>query len=204
MTYQIVFSQGTVTVPVPAGERVIVQSLSPALVFQVVGFPNMPPTQTLLATVENATYLSPTFTNATNVVIQANASDVYFSVGTAPDLNVNNGKWQPQATPANIPDGAAMIMTAAETLNGLVTATPTVARNVQMPLGTNLELATEWAIDEAYDFSLITLAAFALTLTVNTGVTIVGSPVTAATAGSAAMFRVRKTALNTFIVYRLN
>jgi hypothetical protein len=204
MSYQIIFTQGSATVVVPAGERIAVQSYSPAIVSQVVGFPNMPPTRTVLATVENTTFVSAAFANGATIFIEAGASNVYFSVGVSPDISFDNGKWQPQAAPSNIPDGAAMIMTAGELLNGLVTATPTVARNVQMPLGTNLELATEWAIDEGFDFSLITLAAFALTLTVNTGVTIVGSPATAATAGAAAMFRVRKTALNTFIVYRLN
>jgi hypothetical protein len=72
-----------------------------------------------------------------------------------------------------------------------------------MPLGTDLDLATEWAIGESFDFSVITLAAFALTITVNTGVTIVGSAATAATSGASARFRLRKTAAGTFIVYRI-
>jgi hypothetical protein len=204
MSYQIIFTQGTSTVPISAGERIIVQSISPALVYQLVGFPNMPPTRTLLATVENGTYLSPVLTNGGTIVIEAGASEVYFSVGVSPDISFNNGKWKPQGAQSVIADGASMIMTAANVLSGIITATPTVGRNVQLPTGTNLELATEWAIDEGVDFSLITEAAFALTITVNTGVTIIGSPSTAATSGSAATFRVRKTALNTFVVYRLS
>lgn len=204
MTYQIIYTQGTSTVPIPIGERITVQSIAPALVYQLVGFPNMPPTRTLLATVENTTYVSPVFTNGGTVVIEGNASDVYFSVGVAPDLNVNNGNWQPQPAPSNIADGGSMIMTAAEVLTGIVTATPTASRNVQLPTGANLDLATEWAINESFDFTLITLAAFALTITVNTNVTIVGSAATAATTGSAATFRIRKTAADTFVVYRLS
>jgi hypothetical protein len=88
-------------------------------------------------------------------------------------------------------------------LTGIVTATPTTARSIQLPTGANLDLATEWAIDEAFDFSVITLAAFVLTITVNTGVTIVGAATTAATAGASARFRLRKTAADTFIVYRI-
>jgi hypothetical protein len=64
-------------------------------------------------------------------------------------------------------------------------------------------LATEWAIGEAFDCTFITLGAFILTITVNTGVTIVGAAVTAATAGSTARFRLRKTAADTFIAYRI-
>lgn len=202
MSYQVIFSEGTATVAVPAGEKIAVQSLSPASVFQEVGFPNFPEALDLLTVVDNTTYVSAAFTNATNVVIQAGASGAYYSVGVAPDIS-NNGNWQPQGAPANITDGGSMIMTAANVLTGIVTATPTQARNVQLPTGANLDLATEWAIGDSFDFSLITLAAFALTITVNTNVTIVGDPATAGTSGAVARFRIRKTAADTFVVYRI-
>jgi len=203
MSYNIVFTQGTATVTVPANEKIVVQSYSPTSVFQEVGYPNFPETNDLLSVVENTTYTSAAFSAATTVIIQAGASGAYYAVGVAPAIS-NNGNWQPQGAPANIADGASMIATAANILTGIVTATPTEARNIQLPTGANLDLATEWAIDEAFDFSVITLAAFALTITVNTGVTIVGSAATAATSGSTARFRLRKTAADTFIAYRLS
>jgi hypothetical protein len=203
MSYNIVFTQGTATVSVPANEKIVVQSYSPTSVFQEVGYPNFPETNDLLSVVENTTYTSAAFSAATTVIIQAGASGAYYAVGVAPTIS-NNGNWQPQGAPANIADGASMIATAANVLTGIVTATPTEARNIQLPTGANLDLATEWAIDEAFDFSVITLAAFALTITVNTGVTIVGSPATAATSGSTARFRLRKTAADTFIAYRIS
>jgi len=203
MSYNIVFTQGTATVTVPANEKIVVQSYSPTSVFQEVGYPNFPETNDLLSVVENTTYTSAAFSAATTVIIQAGASGAYYAVGVAPAIS-NNGNWQPQGAPANIADGASMIATAANILTGIVTATPTEARNIQLPTGANLDLATEWAIGEAFDFSVITLAAFALTITVNTGVTIVGSAATAATSGSTARFRLRKTAADTFIAYRLS
>jgi len=203
MSYNIVFTQGTATVSVPANEKIAVQSYSPTSVFQEVGYPNFPETNDLLSVVENTTYTSAAFSAATTVIIQAGASGAYYAVGVAPTIS-NNGNWQPQGAPANIADGASMIATAANILTGIVTATPTEARSIQLPTGANLDLATEWAIDEAFDFSVITLAAFALTITVNTGVTIVGSAATAATSGSTARFRLRKTAADTFIAYRLS
>jgi hypothetical protein len=203
MSYQVVFSQGTATVTVPAGEKIAVQAYSPASVFQEVGYPNFPESQDLLTTVDNTTYVSDAFTNATSVTIQAGASGAYYSIGVAPDIS-NNGNWQPQGAPANIADGASMIATAANVLTGIITATPTEARNIQLPLGSNLDLATEWAIGDSFDFSVITLAAFALTITVNTGITsIVGSAATGATSGSVARFRLRKTAADTFTAYRI-
>ena len=203
MSYNIVFTQGTATVSVPSGEKIVVQSYSPTSVFQEVGYPNFPETNDLLSVVENTTYTSAAFSAATTVIIQAGASGAYYAVGVAPAIS-NNGNWQPQGAPANIADGASMIATAANILTGIVTATPTEARNIQLPTGANLDLATEWAIGEAFDFSVITLAAFALTITVNTGVTIVGSAATAATSGSTARFRLRKTAADTFIAYRIS
>ena len=202
MSYQAIFTQGTATVTVPAGQKIAIQSFSPANVFQEVGFPNFPDSQDLLTVVDNATYISSAFTNATNVTIQAGASGVLYSVGAAPQIG-NDGNWQNQPAPANIADGASMAMTAAELLTSIVTATPTASRNIQLPTAATLEAATVFAIDDSFDFSLITLAAFALTITVNTGVTIVGGAATGAGSGSAARFRLRKTAANTFIVYRI-
>jgi hypothetical protein len=203
MSYNVIFAQGTATVTVPAGEKIAVQAYSPASVFQEVGYPNFPESQDLLTTVENTTYVSSAFTNATSVTIQAGASGAYYSIGVAPDIS-NNGNWQPQGAPANIADGGSMIATAANVLTGIITATPTASRDIQLPTGANLDLATEWAIGDSFDFSVITLAAYALTITVNTGITtIVGSAATGATTGSVARFRLRKTAADTFTAYRI-
>ncbi len=203
MTYQVIFAQGTATVTVPAGEKIAVQAYSPALVFQEVGYPNFPESQDLLTTVENTTYVSGAFTNATSVTIQAGASGALYAIGVAPVIT-DDGNWQLQGAPADIADGASMIATAANVLTGIVTSTITQARSLQLPTGANLDLATEWAIGEGFDVTFMTLGAFVLTITVNTGVTIVGSAVTAATAGSVARFRLRKTAADTFIAYRIS
>ena len=203
MSYQVIFAQGTAVVTVPAGEKIAVQAYSPASVFQEVGYPNFPESQDLLTVVDNTTYVSAAFTNATSVTINAGASGAYYSVGVAPDIS-NNGNWQPQGAPANIADGGSMIATAANVLTGIITATPTASRDIQLPTGANLDLATEWAIGDSFDFSVITLAAYALTITVNTGITtIVGSAATGATTGSVARFRLRKTAADTFTAYRI-
>jgi len=202
MSYNVVFAQGTATVTVPAGEKIAVQAYSAASVFQEVGFPNFPESQDLLTVVDNTTFVSDAFTNATIVTIQAGASGALYAVGVSP-LITDDGNWQIQRATGNVTDGASMIATASDVLSGIVTATPTTTRSIQLPTGENLDLATEWAVNQSFDFTVLTLAAFALTITVNTGVTIVGSAATAATSGSAARFRARKTAADTFIVYRI-
>jgi hypothetical protein len=126
MSYQVIFTQGTATVTVPAGQKIAVQAFSPASVFQQVGFPNFPDSQDLLTVVENTTYVSPAFTNATIVTIQAGASGAFYSTGTAPTIG-NDGNWQSQPAPANIADGGSMVMTAANLLTSIITATPTAS-----------------------------------------------------------------------------
>ena len=70
-----------------------------------------------------------------------------------------------------------------------------------MPLGTTLETLISWSSTNlGYDFSFINTGGTNSSLVGNTGVTFVGS---SATTGSA-RFRIRRTAANTFVVYRLS
>jgi hypothetical protein len=67
-----------------------------------------------------------------------------------------------------------------------------------------MDLGSTFNVNDFFDWSVITLAAFALTTTAGaSGHTLVGSGATAATSGSAARFRTRKTAAETFVTYRI-
>lgn len=202
MSYQTIAAQGTAVVTLTAGQKIVVQTQGSAEILQQVGYPNYPSQLDLLNALSNGTYTSSAFANGGTVEIRAGAFPVFYDVGTDPVVG-NNGNWQPQGAPTNVTDGGSMIMTAAGLLSGIVTATPTQARNVQLPLGSDLDAAATMVIGDSFDWSLITLAAFALTITVNTNMTIVGAPATGATSGSAARFRTRKTAANTFVTYRI-
>jgi len=73
---------------------------------------------------------------------------------------------------------------------------------VTMALGTTLETLVPWAsVNTGYDFTVINTASGTITMAVNTGVTALGA-LTIPTATSAG-FRLRRTAANTFIMYRL-
>ena len=202
MSYNIIAPQGTATVTLTAGQKIVVKTAGETLVSQTVGYPNYPEQNDVLTTVVNGTYTSSAFANGGTVIIQSGAFETLYDVGTDPVIG-DNGNWQPQGAPVNVTDGGSMVFTAAGLLSGIVTATPTQARNVQLPLGTALDAATTLAVGDSFDWTLITLAAFALTITVNTGMTIVGAAATAGTSGAAARFRTRKTAAGTFVTYRL-
>jgi hypothetical protein len=199
MSYNVIFTQGTATVTVPAGEKIAVQAYSPALVFQEVGFPNFPDSQDLLTTVENTTYVSGAFTNATSVTIQAGASGATYAVGTDPVVS-DDGKFQLQGAPGVL--NATGALTAAMILSGIVTSTTAAAVAGTLPTGAVLDAASEFAIGDSFDWSVIATGANAFTVTAAaTGHTVVGTAAVATVTSGA--WRTRKTAAETFVSYRI-
>jgi hypothetical protein len=104
----------------------------------------------------------------------------------------------------NIADGASMTFTAANLLSGIVTATPTEARDIQAPTASALITAVDADTETGlgFEFTIINLASatHALTLTVNTGTTLVGSVTIAA--ASSATFVARLAATDAVVIYR--
>ena len=199
MSYNVVFAQGTVTVTVPAGEKIAVQAYSSASVFQEVGYPNFPESQDLLQVVDNTTYVSGAFTNATSVTIQAGASGATYAIGTDPVVS-DDGKFQLQGTPGVL--NATGALTAAMILSGIVTSTTAAAVAGTLPTGAVLDAASEFAIGDSFDWSVIATGANAFTVTAAaTGHTIVGTAAVATVTSGA--WRTRKTAAETFVSYRI-
>jgi hypothetical protein len=97
-----------------------------------------------------------------------------------------------------------MTFTAANLLSGIVTATPTEARNIQAPTASALITAVDADTETGlgFEFTIINLAGatHALTLTVNTGTTLVGSVTIAA--ASSATFVARLAATDAVVIYR--
>lgn len=195
---------GKATVTVPAGESVAVYTQGQALVSRTLGFPNYPDQTTPIGTVTNGQSVFGSYASGATIVIEAVGSQaVLYEVGTAPAVTQWRLNSQVQVAPANIADGGSMVFVPADLLTGIVTATPTAGRNIQLPTGAAMDLASEFLVNDSIDWTLITLAAFALTITVNTNHTIVGTAATGAASGNAARFRTRKTAADTFVTYRI-
>lgn len=105
------------------------------------------------------------------------------------------------------------VLTAANLTAGIVTTTGATAPSEhQLPTGTALDAELTLNVGESFDFVLIntgTGASDDATITVNTGVTIVGNPTVGALTDATIIsgsgtFRVRKTAAATYVVYRLS
>lgn len=201
----IIAPNGRATVLIPANESIAVWTQGQAQVSRTIGFPNFPDQTTLLGTVTNGqTVFGPYASGATIVVESVSAIPVLYEVGTSPVVQQWRLSQQVQVTPTVIADGGSMAFTPADILAGYVTATPTAARNIQLPTGAAMDTASEFLINDSVDWTLLTNAAFALTVTAGTsGHTVVGTMATGATSGSVARFRTRKTAADTFVTYRL-
>jgi len=117
------------------------------------------------------------------------------------NLQMLNGAVVPYApTPSN--SNSAETLTNAKLQSQIINTTGTTF-TVTMPLGTTLETLVPWATTNiAYDFYVINTASGTITMAANTGVTTLGG-LTIAT-GVSAHFRIRRTAANTFVLYRLS
>jgi hypothetical protein len=200
MSYNIVFTQGTATVTVPAAESIAVQSYSATSVFLEVGFPNFPEAQDLVGVVENTTTVFGPYASGATIVIQAGASGAAYAVGTSPVVS-DSGKYQTQSAPTAL--NATGTLTAAAILSGIVTSTSAAGVVATLDTGAIVEAASEFAIGDSFDWSVINTGPNTFTVTAAaSGHTIVG--VGAVATVTSAAWRTRKTAADTFVSYRLS
>ena len=110
----------------------------------------------------------------------------------------------------------AATITAAQLLNGIITGThaETGTQAYTLPTGADLDaaLTVRMGIGASFDFSIINLSPAdvdTITLTASVGITIVGQPIVHSNEWEVSyyrntgMFRCRKTAADTFVVYRI-
>ena len=130
---------------------------------------------------------------------QANVRQVIDPAGNAQFLASGVVQYAPAPTSIS----AAATLTNASIQAQLIVTTGT-SYTIRMPVGTTLETLISWAgVDLGYDFSIVNTASGTITLdATETGVTGVGT-MTVLT-GISARFRIRRTAANTFIVYRIS
>lgn len=105
--------------------------------------------------------------------------------------------------PAPTAKSTTATLTAAELKTGIISTTGT-SYTVTLPTGTAIDAGFSGIpanVDIGFDFSVVNTASGTITIAVNTGVTSLGT-LTIATATSA-IFRLRRTAANTYVVYRL-
>ena len=117
-----------------------------------------------------------------------------------------------QVEPATMIDGATIDVD--DLLTGMILGTPTAAAEYKLPLAADLDEAwlDEVEVDRAFDLQIVNLAAtedWYITITTNTGWTIVGNAIVNSNDWEdsyylgTGTFRIRKTAADTFTIYRI-
>ncbi len=110
MTVNVLFAQGTVDVSVPASEKIAVLTDGTARVYSVLGYPNFPGSVNDLGEVENEQSVFGTFSSsvATTIRIEStSAAPVYYTVGSAPEVEKNGASIVATATPFEVTGLAA-------------------------------------------------------------------------------------------------
>ena len=107
-----------------------------------------------------------------------------------------------KAQPAQTSKSAAVTLTIAELLTGIIQYTGAAA-TLTLPTGTSIEggLPATFPTDMSFDVSFINTGAALLTIGANGNTTVGTMTVATLTSG---IFRFRKTAANTYTVYRLS
>jgi hypothetical protein len=208
----IIYPNGNATITIPAGEKIAIFTRDLAKVYKSVGYPNFPATNDVDFTVENTTTVSSAYASGATLTVEAFAAEVYYEVGTAPQVQeIYTSPKQGAPTAMTV----AATMTATGLLSRIITGTHAAGATQAyvLPTGTLLDAASEFAIGDAFDWVLINLSAAAadtITVTAGTDHTIVGNPIvqsahstTGGIYGNSSQWRTRKTAANTFVSYRI-
>lgn len=196
----IVYPFGNQTFTVPAGASIIVSTQGRATVSQSANYPNFPAQFAPVGTVSTGAATFGPFASGALITVDGGPDLCYVAIGTAPAvLNRAGGRVQGDPVALN----ATGAVTAAMIFGGLVTSTTAAAVTGTLPTGAVLDAASDLAIGDAYDWSVInTGATNAFTVAAATGHTIVGAAAVALS--SSGQFRTRKTAASTYITYRIS
>ena len=157
MSFLVLPNGNSGDIVIPAGESIAVACQGQAQVWRKTNFPNYPEQVTLLGTVINGQTVFGAYASGAVVIVEASGGvTAFYEVGTAPQVQQGRLVSGVQAAPTDIADGGSMAYTPAAILGGLVTATPTAGRNIQLPTGAAMDLASNFAINDFFDWSVIT------------------------------------------------
>jgi len=175
----IVHANGEAQVNVAASSKLTLQSDSEVQIYVLTGYPNLPSTWDLFATVAPGNlYLSAAVSAASVFRIEASEAPVYYEVGATPVIR-QKALFQQAAASAEA-DGAQTV-TAEQMINGIVVHTVTTGRTLTTPTGAVLTAAcpSTLAAGDSFQFHVITVGSGAddiSTLTAGDGdVTFVGN-----------------------------
>lgn len=142
------------------------------------------------------------FYPAVNTVAVSTAGSERLRTDLTGNFYVETGPlWQYAPTPTS--KSAAATLTAAELRTGIIVGTGT-AYTLTLPTGATIDASFTGAptTNIGFDFYVVSGASGVITMAINSGVTNSGGLTVAA--GTSAHFRLRRTAADTYVMYRLS
>jgi hypothetical protein len=197
MSFLVPFS-GPARVTLPAGARLQAWSAAPYTLSLVTS-----PVDINGAEVElhNAAGFHTTAVYANGATINISgggSSPLYYSVGTAATVTELLATTQRSVGTLNATGG----LTSTLIQTGIVTSTTAAAVVATLDTGAVMELSGTFAVNDCFDWSVINTGPNTFTVTAAaSGHTVVGAGAVAT--GTSGRFRTRKTAVDTFVTYRL-
>ena len=197
-----ILSHGRSEVTVPAGASVAVCTPGVASVFLKGRYANYPDTMAPIGQVSGGVQqVFGPYANGATIVIDAAAAGAEYAVGVNPSCNQSTLKVGQVPSPGVLNTTGAL--TAALMTSGIITSSTAAAVAGTLPTGSVMDAAVDLAVNDSFDWFVInTGGSNAFTVSAASGHTIVGNGVVAA--NTSAHFRTRKTAVGTFVTYRVS
>ena len=197
----IIYANGSAEVVVGAAGYLAVSTAQDAKVYQknlTSNSPNFPTGAALIGTVIAGQTVYGPYASGGTFIIESGAGVTFWAKGLSPNCR-DYLQTKQQIAPGVL--NTTGTLTAAMIQAGIVTSTTAAAVTATLDTGTIMDAAADMAINDSFDWAAIATGANAFTVTAAAGHTLVGSGVVATV--TSGHFRTRKTAVNTFITYRL-
>ena len=189
-----VVAKSSVDIAVPAGESILVFCQDRASVYQVVG-----EIRTLLGNVTAGSQTFGPFVSGATIAIDAGDYLAWYSVGASPIMRELIG-YRIQRAPVAINASGAIPLSAL--ITGVINANAgLLGLTGTLPTGAAIEASSDFRVDDAFDWYVISTGLGTYTIAASAGHTIVGAAGIGST--QSGHFRTRKSATNTFITMRI-
>ena len=189
-----VVAKSSVEVAVPSGQSILVFCQDKATVYQKNG-----ESRDLLGTVTSGSQTFGPFGKDESIIIDSGEYLAWYSVGTSPVMRELIG-YRIQRAPIAINSSGAIPLSTL--ISGVINANAgLLGLTGTLPTGAAIEAASDFRVDDAFDWYVISTGLGTYTIAASAGHTIVGAAGVGST--QSGHFRTRKSAANTFVTMRI-
>lgn len=189
-----VVAKSSVEVAVPSGQSILVFCQDKATVYQKNG-----ESRDLLGTVTSGSQTFGPFASGATIVVDSGEYLAWYSVGVSPVMREMIG-YRIQRSPIAINSSGSIPLSTI--ISGVINANAgLLGLTGTLPTGAVIDAASDFRVDDAFDWYVISTGLGTYTIAASAGHTIVGAAGVGST--QSGHFRTRKSAANTFVTMRI-